>query len=388
MSASKRPESVELVSELLRGQIDRRRFVRDALLLGLSVSAIGSVLSACGGEEKPPPPKEGDKAADKARPADAPMDKELNIYIWSDYLAPDTVPNFEKEFGVKVVVDTYESNEEAIAKLQSGASAYDLVCPSGYAVEVMVALNLIAPLDRAQLPNFGNLAPRFQDLPYDPGAAYVVPWMWGLTGLAYRKDRVQVPVDSWGIFHNTSLKGKMTQMDDMRDVIGGWLKFRGRSLNSTDPAELAQAKADALLAKANLQSYVSAPVKSSLIAGDVLVAMLWDGDTRQAAVENPEIVFAMPKEGGPIWTDNLVMPTGAPHKRAAHAFLNYVLRPEVSAAVSTATGYATPNAGAQALLPSPVRPPEGEAAKGLEYSKDLGTNSAAWDQIWTEIKAG
>ncbi|MEY3214037.1 MAG: Spermidine/putrescine-binding periplasmic protein precursor [Pseudomonadota bacterium] len=283
-----------LAEDLQQGRLSRRNFVLQALGLGVSLSVVGSVLTACsGGEgEGDAPPTPG---ADPAADADT-LEKELRIYIWSDYLAEDTVPNFEKEFGVKATVDTYESNEELVAKLQSGVSGYDLVCPSGYAITVLSALGLIEKLDASRIPNLGNIAATFRKTSFDPNDDLTVPWQWGTTGVAYRKDLVPTPPDSWAIFHDKAQAGKMTMMDDMRDVIGAWLRFRGHSLNSKDPAQLAQAKADAVLAKANLQSFLSAPVKAQLISGDVRVAQLWNGDTAQATAENDQIAFVLPKE--------------------------------------------------------------------------------------------
>jgi spermidine/putrescine transport system substrate-binding protein len=316
------------------------------------------------------------------------MEKELRVYNWSDYIAEDTVANFEKETGVKVIYDTYESNEELVAKLQAGASGYDLVCPSGYAVQVLLALGLLDPFNPKYIPNLGNVAPQFRKMVFDPTDAHTVPWQWGITGIAYRKDKVKAPPDSWAVFQDKQYAGKMTMMDDMRDAIGAWLKFRGKSLNSVDPADLAAAKADALLAKKNLQSFVSAPVKGQLVAGDVWIAQLWDGDTLQAKSENDKIAFVAPKEGSTIWCDSMCIPKGAPHKRAAHAFLDYVLQPKVGAAISTFTGYGTPNSAALALMEKPVPYPTAEQMTRLEYQTDLGAASQQWDQLWTEIKAG
>ncbi|MCK6523128.1 spermidine/putrescine ABC transporter substrate-binding protein [Myxococcota bacterium] len=384
---SKKNPVQTLTEDLQQGRLSRRDFVLQALGLGVSLSAVGSVLTACsgGGEGEgggePAPTPGADPAADT-------LEKELRIYIWSDYLAEDTVPNFEKEFGVKATVDTYESNEELIAKLQSGVSGYDLVCPSGYAITVLSALGLIEKLDPSRIPNLGNIAPTFRKTNFDPNDELTVPWQWGTTGVAYRKDLLPAPPDSWAIFHDKAHAGKMTMMDDMRDVIGAWLRFRGHSLNSKDPAQLAQAKADAMLAKANLQSFLSAPVKAQLISGDVRVAQLWNGDTAQAAAENDQIAFVLPKEGGSIWLDAMVMPKTAPNKKAAHAFLNYILRPEVGAAISNATGYGTPNEKAAPLLARPVPFPTPEELAKLEYIQDLGADAQAWDQLWTEIKAG
>ena len=383
-----------LIDALTTGRIDRRDFVRRALVAGASLTSIAGLLAACkGGDSKPA----GDgKASDGKAPAGDPSTKaaaepklegELHIYNWSDYIAEDTVANFEKEFKVKVSYDTYESNEELIAKLQAGGGGYDLVCPSGYAVMVMTQLDLIQKLDRAQLPNLTNISPIFRGASFDPSGDFTVPWQWGTTGIAYRRDLINTPPDSWAVFHNPQYAGKMTQMDDMRDAIGAWLKYRNKSLNSINPADLAGAKADAITAKALLKSYISAPVKAQLIAGDVWIAQLWNGDTAQAKVENPAIDYVMPKEGGAIWADSMVIPKTAPHPRAAHAFLNYVLRPEVGAAISDTTGYGTPNEPASKLLKIPVPFPDAAQLALLEYQKDLAAGTAIWDQIWTEIKS-
>ncbi|MCB9543758.1 MAG: spermidine/putrescine ABC transporter substrate-binding protein [Myxococcales bacterium] len=381
-----------LIDALQSGRLDRRAFVRRALIAGLALPSIGALLSACKGGDKAPEaggaPSTGTQAAGaEAAKADDKLEGELHIYNWSDYIAEDTVKNFEKEFGVKVTYDTYESNEELIAKLQAGGGGYDLVVPSGYAVMVLSQLGLMQKLDRSKIKNLGNISPIFRGASFDPQNEYTVPWQWGTTGIAYRKDLVTSPPDSWAVFHDAQYKGKMTQMDDMRDVIGCWLKYRGKSLNSTDPAELATAKTDAITAKALLKSYLSAPVKAQLIAGDVWIAQLWNGDTAQAKAENDQIAYVMPKEGGAIWADSMVIPKNAPHPKAAHAFLDYILRPEVGASISNHTGYGTPNEPASKLLERPVPFPDPAELAKLEYQKDLAEATAAWDQIWTEIKS-
>ena len=181
--------------------------------------------------------------------------------------------------------------------------------------------------------------------------------------------------------------GKMTQLDDGRDVIGSWLRYRGHSLNSRDQTELAAAKNDAISAKRNLRAYLSAPVKGQLISGDVWIAQLWNGDATQARVEQPAIQYALPREGSTIWADSVVMPRSAPHPRVAHEFMNYILRPDVAAAISDFTGYGTPNAKALPLMEHPVPYPTPEQLDRLEYQIDLGRDTAEWDQLWTEIKS-
>jgi spermidine/putrescine-binding protein len=187
---------------------------------------------------------------------------------------------------------------------------------------------------------------------------------------------------------DSKYKGKMTQMDDVRDAIGAWLRFRGKSLNSVDPADLEQVKKDAIAAKGNLKSYVSAAVKGQLVAGDVWIAQLWSGDTTQAKAEESKIEYVIPKEGSTLQTDSLLIPASAPHKRAAHEFMNFILRPEIAAGISDATGYGTPVAPAMALQKNTAVPyPTDEERKRLEYQKDLGAATQAWDKLWTEIKS-
>ncbi len=350
-----------------------------ATALGVGISAIGMVLTACGRQEK---------SVEHATADLGSIEKELAIYNWSDYIAEDTVANFEKEFGVKVTYDTYESNEEMLAKLQTGVAGYDIVVPSNYIVPVMVATGLAAELNKKYLTNFANLAPTFQNPVFDPDNQHAIPYQWGTTGLAWRSDKVPGDLDSWAIFLDARYKGKMTQMDDMREVIGAWLRYRGKSLNSVDPVELAGAKADALAARKNLKAYISAPVKGQLLSGDVWIAQLWNGDASQARAEQPKISYVVPKEGCTIWTDSMVVPTSAPHKRAAHEFINYILRPEVSAEISNTTGYGSPNQAALARMKTPIPYPTAEEFQRLEYQKDLGAAGKIWDQIWAEIKGG
>ncbi len=381
----------------LAGRVDRRDFIQKLVAAGASVTSVATLLQACS-KETPKPAAEAPTAAPpatvpKAAPSGAAasdlpeIEKELHIANWSDYIAEDTVPKFEKETGIKVKYSTYESNEDLLAKLQVGAGGYDIVVPTGYIVTVLAAQKKLFPLRKQYLTNWKNVAPIFLNPAFDPNNEMGVPWQWGTVGIAYRSDKVKAPLDSWSVFLDPKYKNKMTQMDDQRDAIGAWLKYRGKSLNSADPAELAQAKKDAIAAKANLKAYISAPVKGQLIAGDVWIAQLWNGDTAQAKVEQKAIEYVLPKEGGCLWTDSLIIPADAPHKRAAHEFMNFILRPDIAAGISETTGYGTPVAPAMALMKNPVALPTAEERARLEYQTDLGAAAQAWDKLWTEIKA-
>lgn len=363
---------------MTKDTLARREFLRRAAALGLGFPAVSLLPGACG--------RRGDDAGVPGG-ALGPIEDRLNVYNWSDYIAPDTIAGFEREFGVRVSYDTYESSDELLAKLQAGASGYDVVMPSTYIVAALVGTGLALPLSREYLPNLDNLAPFVRGLAHDPTLTHTVPWLWGTTGIAYREDLVGWAPASWGTFHDARLRRKMTMLDDMRDVLGSWLRYRGRSLNSVVPAELEAARLDAVTAKTNLRAFVSAPVKTQLIAGDVQVAQLWNGDAAQAARDQPALRFVLPEEGSTLWIDSMMIPRSAPHKRAAHEFVNYALRPEVGAAIAQATGYGTPNQAAAARLADPVPYPTERELARLEIQNDLGRASELWDRIWTEVKS-
>jgi spermidine/putrescine transport system substrate-binding protein len=374
-------EIERLIAALESGDIGRREFLRRATALGLGAVTAGLLVQACGGGSEEVPARVSGDGGDVP---DAIEDR-LAIYNWSDYVAEDTIPGFEEEYGVEVTYDTYESNEEMLARLQAGATGYDVVFPTGYVIEAMIASGLLAPIRRDLLSNWGNLSPIFLDPPFDPGNAHSVPYLWGVTGIAWRSDRVDAPPDSWGVFQDSRWDRKMTMLDDSRDVIAAFLKLNGFSLNSVVPDQLEAAKEDAVEAARHIRAFVSAPVKGQLISGDVWIAQLWDGDTRQAAAEEAAIAFVLPREGSPIYADAMVIPVSAPHKRAAHAFMDYVLRPDVGAAISDATGYGTANAAAKPREPKPY--PSGAELARLEFLRDLGEGTRLWDRIWTEIKS-
>ena len=373
------PRTIDrLLQDVAAGRLSRRAFVARAGALGLGLSAIGSLLAGCGRDKADPPPGEAPLGA---------IEPELTIANWSDYIAPDTITSFEREFGVRVTYETYESNEELLQRLAGAGAPVDVAFPTNYAVTTLAATGLLAPLRRAYLPNMTTLAPTFVNPVFDPDNVYSIAYQWGTTGFAYRSDKVPGTPDSWGIFLDGRYKGRMTQMDEMRACLGAWLRYRGASLNSSEPTDLAQARSDALAARRNLKGYVSAPVKGQLISGDVWVAQLWNGDTAQAQAKEPSIRYVLPKEGSDIWTDSMVLPAAGTHPRAAHEFLNYILRPEVGAAIANTTGYGSPNQAALASMTNPLPYPTAAEFQRLEYERTLGDAGPMWEQIWQELQS-
>lgn len=350
----------------------RRHFVKSAGAL-IAATGVSRLVAGCA----------------ERRPLLPGLEPTLVIYNWSDYIGAETIANFEFETGVRVTYDTYESNEEMVGKLMAGATGWDLCVPSSYLLPQLRRAGLLQPLETAQLDGWDALGDVFTTRAEAGGRTWGMPWQWGMTGIAWRRDLVRSAPTSWATFlQGGDADRRMTMLDDGREVIGAMLKLRGHSLNSTDPTLLAAAARDALAAKQHLAAFVSGPVKGQLIAGDIVIAQLWNGDTRQAQVENPAIDFVLPSEGSLVWTDYLALLASAPHPNAARAFLQYVLRPDVAAGISEATGYGSPNRLALERMRDPVPFPTEDQMARLEYQHDLGDATELWDRTWTEIRAG
>lgn len=321
--------------------------------------------------------------------------KELHVYNWSEYIDPQIYADFEKEFGVKVIEDTFASNEDLLAKIQAGAAGYDLIVPSDYMVAIMIELDLLAPLNYDNIPNFQNINPKFKDPPYDRGNKYSVPYQWGTTGIGYDTTVVTEPPDSWGYLFDPQLAapyaGRMSMLNDSRETIGAALKYLGYSLNSTDEKQLEEAKQLLIRQKQWVSTYDSEGFEDLLAAGETILAHGWSGDFFQAAVEAEQIGYVIPKEGATIWTDNLCIPKTAPSRYTAEVFINYLLRPDVAAKVTNFTWYASPNQAADKfinpeILEDPAIYPPSEVMDKLEFIRDVGEATALYDRIWTEIK--
>ncbi len=319
---------------------------------------------------------------------------EVNIYCWSDYIAPDTIAGFERETAIRVNYETFESQEEMLAKVLAGGAAWDVVFPGNTLVGPLVRRGLLQPLDHGRLPNLAHLEERFRDPPWDRGNRYTVTYMWGLTGFAYNAKALKKTLVTWEDLWDPALRGKLTMLDDPSEVLGACLKKLGFSLNSENPRELEAARAEAIRQKPLVRAYINAEVKPQLIAGDVWAAQLWNGDAYQAIAENPELRYCLPAHGFALFADSAAILSNARNKDAAYRWIDYVLRPEVSASIARATYFATPSAGAAALLDPALRAntdlyPSREQLWRAEWFGEISSDGQALrDRIWTEIKAG
>ncbi|KXG78639.1 ABC transporter substrate-binding protein [Thermotalea metallivorans] len=316
----------------------------------------------------------------------------LNVYNWGDYIDPQVLEDFEKEYGIKINYENYANNEEMLAKIQAGGTDYDVIFPSEYMVEAMIKQGLLQKLDMNHLPNFKYIGDQFKNLPYDPGNQYSVPYFWGTMGIIYNTKKVQEPVDSWEALWDERYKGDILMLDSARDTIGIALKKLGYSLNTRNIEELEKAKEELIRQKPLVKAYEVDAYKDMMIAGEAAMALTWSGDAMLLTEENPDLAYVIPKEGTNLWFDAIAIPITSKHKREAELFINYMMRPEVAAKCAAYVKYATPNEAAKELLPKEVIEnelsyPKGNIMEKGEVFVDLGEFTTEYDRVWTELKA-
>ncbi|HLH42665.1 MAG TPA: spermidine/putrescine ABC transporter substrate-binding protein [Bryobacteraceae bacterium] len=317
----------------------------------------------------------------------------LNVYNWSDYIAPDTIAQFEQETGIYVRYGTYESVQEMLAKVMSGNSGWDVVFPSNAFIQPMRQMGLLAPLRREWLSHLDALDPAFRQPPWDPGLHWSVPYMWGVTGVLYQTGLHPPPL-AWRDLWDARMAGKITMLDDEEEVLGACLKMEGYSWNSENPAELRQAQRQAIAQKRLLRAYVNAEVRDQLVAGDVTAAQAWAVTAAQAIqAAAGKLAFAFPAEGFGRYCDNMAILRESRRQQAAHRFIDYLLRPSVSAQIASAAQTATANGAARQLLPpslrdNPVLYPSEEVLARAEWGAAQSPESQKLrDRLWTEIKS-
>lgn len=372
-----------------------RKIVLSLLLL------VALISSGCGNSEAPTANDSGNStgAVTSEHCGDpSKLSKSVSFYNWTDYIDPTVLEQFKEECGVDVIYDTFSSNEDLLAKLQAGATGYDLIVPSDYMVSIMLQLKMLKPLDHANIPNLANLYPRFTETPFDPGNVYTVPYQWGTTGIGYDLDAIGEVPDSWEWFFNPEkadqFRGKISLLNDQREVIGAALKYLGYSMNSVDPAELEEAKQTIRAIKPDIATFDSDSFGDILVSGEVVFGHGFNGGYFQSIFANEErnLGYVIPKEGGTIFTDNLAIPTTAPNPYTAEILINYLLDPEVGAAITNMTYYASPNQASEPLIDEAITsnpgiyPPQ-ETSDKLEFLTELGEGTLLWDRIWTEIKS-
>lgn len=366
----------------------------------------GMVLTACGGNTSATETTEGPKVTAsgfECPAAQYPVEvtsTELNLFVWTEYIPTEMQECFELVYGIKVNRDEYSANEEMYAKLSAGGTAYDLVQPTDYIVSLMIRQGLLQELDHAKLPALANFDANYLDFSFDPGNKYTIPYQAGTDAIVYNGDTVTTPPTSWADLWKPEYAGRMVFLDDSRAVIGLTLLTLGYDVNTTDPAQLDEAKAKLKELVPGIKLFDSDSPKTALIAGDVDLGMTWTGEAFLAQQENPAIQYVYPTEGAIIWQDNYAMPKDAPHADAAYAWLNYTMQGDVFWLMLRDFPYTNPNQAAldyakanqpdiyNAYINSPVTNTPAEAIQNGHRIDDVGDALPLYDQLWTEVKGG
>ena len=355
---------------------------------------------ACGGAQPAPASEPAADTVDSGRCGDrSQLSESVSFYNWTEYIDPEILSMFEEECGVQVIYDTFSSNEDLLAKLQAGATGYDLIVPSDYMVTIMRQLGLLRELDHAHLPNLAHIGDTFANAPYDPGMTYSVPYQWGAIGLGYDLDALggEAPDSLAAILDPEQAKlhaGKLSMVNDGREVIGAALKYLGYSVNTTDPVQLEEAKQVILAIKPYIAAFDSDSYDDLLVSGDVVIGHGWNGQYFQAIFENENrnLGFVIPKEGEVLYVDTMAIPATAPNPYTAEVLINYLLDPEIGAMLTNYTYYASPNTAAEPYILDEIKqnpgiyPPPEVLAK-MEFMQDVGEVTQLYERIWTEIKA-
>ncbi|MBR2518277.1 MAG: ABC transporter substrate-binding protein [Selenomonadaceae bacterium] len=323
-------------------------------------------------------------------------DKVVYVYSWGDYINPETLKLFEQETGIHVTLDEFDTNESMFPRVNEGAVHYDVICPSDYMIQRMIENGLLQPLDYTKLPDAKKyIGAEFfkQAEAFDPGNKYAVPYCWGTVGIIYDKTKVTDPVDSWSILWNEKYKGQILMQDSARDALMIPLKLMGKSMNETDKAVLQQAQEMLMQQKPLVQAYVVDEVKEKLINSEAAMGVVFSGEAPNILKANPNMEFAIPKEGTNFWIDGWVITKNAENVDAAHKFIDFMCRPNIAVMNFEHLGYSTPNIGVRDLVTdeelknSPIAFPPPEVYKNQETYKYLGNDmDEYYNSLWMKIK--
>ena len=373
------------------------------LLVLLVLASI--VLTACGGKTAATQSADGGKKVTTSgfecpepEPRMEVTSKELNLFVWTEYIPQDMIDCFELVYGVKINRSEYSANEEMEPKLASGGADYDLIQPTDYFVGLLIRKGEIQKLDHSRLPNIGNFDPGFMNKPYDPNNEYTIPYLAGTDAIVVNTAKVTTIPKAWADLWNPEYAGRMIFLDDSRAVIGFTLLTLGYDPNTKDPAQLDEAKTKLKELIPNVKAFDSDSPKTALIAGDVDLGMTWTFEALAAQLEVPTIQYIYPTEGAILWQDNWAIPTNAPHVDAAYAWMNYSMQGNIFWLTLRDFTYTNPNKAAldyakanqpevyNTYFDSPITNPPADVIANGHGIEDVGDATTLYEQIWTEVK--
>lgn len=342
----------------------------------LGVSLTGCVADNIVAEENTPVKTEG---------------RQLIVYNVGDYIDPELNAEFTAETGIKVIYSEYANNEEMYATVAPGNIQYDILVPSDYMIDKMINEGRLEEIDMSKIPNYEKIDQEFKNLDFDPENKYSVPYMWGTVGILYNTKMVDEPVDSWDILWNEKYKDQIFMYDSERDSIMVALKKLGYSMNTRNPQELAEAKELLIEQFPLVLAYVGDEGKGKIVNGEAAMMIAWAGDAMLAMDENPDLAYAIPKEGSNYFVDSLVIPKDAKNKEEAYEYINFLCRPDIAARNAEYIGYSTPISEAKALLPEEIQEnevayPDPSVLENLEMFNDPSDVIELYTTIWLEVK--
>lgn len=340
--------------------------------LFIIVSLLASVLllSACGGGEE-----------SKA--------KELNIFNWSEYIPAPVIEKFEEETGIKVNYTTYSSNEEMYAKLSTGKSGYDITLPTLFYLDILLKQDMLEEVNLDNIPNMKNLGDEFLGLHVDPENDYSVPFMWGTGVIAVNEDLVDKEVTGYKDLFDPEFENSLVVADDMRFILGAMLAVEGFDANSEVESEIQQAGERMKELVPNIKAYDGDSPKTLLTTREAKAGIVYGGEAALAIQQEPSIKVVYPEEHLLLWQENMVIPKGAPHKENAEAFMNFILRPDISKEITMSYPYGNPNKEALKELPDEIRELIDVAPEDMErgvHAADVGEATVIYDRVWSEVK--
>jgi spermidine/putrescine transport system substrate-binding protein len=316
---------------------------------------------------------------------------ELNLFAWSEYVPRSVLDGFTEETGIQVNYESYGSNEEMLAKLISGASRYDLIQPSEYALEALVKANRLLPLEKSKLPHLEHIGPEYRNQPHDPGLDYSVPYLQGTVGIVVNTEKIKEPIAGFSDVFQPKYQGRIVVVDDALEIVSWALASQGLGPDAVSQENLEKVRPVLAAWLPLVKVYDSDSPKTALLNGDVDLGIVWSGEAAILIQEQPgKFDYRLPREGAHMFIDSLAIPIEAEHPDAAHRFIDYILRPEVSRLISQEFPYTNPNLEARKLLSpqelgNPASYPPGHPK--LVTFRDIGPMAAAVDKLFTDLKA-
>jgi spermidine/putrescine transport system substrate-binding protein len=317
----------------------------------------------------------------------------LTIFNWGDYIDADLVEKFEQETGIKVIYETFDSNEAMMTKIEQGGTAYDIAVPSEYAIEKMKEEDLLLPVDHSKIPNLKYIDQRFMDLPFDPGNEYSIPYFWGTVGILYNTDILgDKKITSWNDLWDPELKNQILLIDGAREVMGMGLNSLHYSLNDKNRDHLVEAKQKLDSLTPNIKAIVGDEIRMLMENDEAGIGVVWSGTAQELMWEKDNLEYVLPEEGSNLWFDNMVIPKTAKNPEAAHQFMNFILDPENAAQNTEYVGYSTPNKEALKYMDEETISderfyPDEEMTARLEVYENLGKRMLAYyNELFLEFK--